>query len=125
MSQEILNLLLGIAATIITGLISLGFALLTRRINRNAKNEKEARLFNGALDIIEDAVMETFQVYVETLKNAGKFDEAAQKQAKDMATKRIMSLLTEDMKTYIIANFGDLFEFISNKIEATVYNLKR
>jgi len=125
MSQEILNLLLGIATTIITGLISLGFALLTRRINRNAKNEKEARLFNGALDIIEDAVMETFQVYVETLKNAGKFDEAAQKQAKDMATKRIMSLLTEDMKTYIIANFGDLFEFISNKIEATVYNLKR
>lgn len=125
MSQEILNLLLGIATTIITGLISLGFALLTRRINRNAKNEKEARLFNGALDIIEDAVMETFQVYVENLKNAGKFDEAAQKQAKDMATKRIMSLLTEDMKTYIIANFGDLFEFISNKIETTVYNLKR
>ena len=61
----------------------------------------------------------------DTLKKEGKFDEAAQKEAKEKAYAIITGQLTEELRKYITDNFGDMKEYLMNQIEAMIYNLKK
>ena len=54
----------------------------------------------------------------------GKFNEDAQKIALGKAKAIITSELTEELKTFITENYGDLASWITNSIEAAIYNLK-
>ena len=123
--QEILLWLLGILGTIITGLAGWGVTAFTTWISSKMKDQKAAKMIGDIMQIITDAVMEVFQTYVEALKNTGHFDEAAQKMAKDKAMQKIMARLTDTMKNYISEHYGDIKEWISDKIESTIYQLKR
>ena len=66
----------------------------------------------------------TFQTYVESLKNSGSFGKEEQAIAFDKAKAIITSELTEELKTFITQNYGDLQKWIANQVEATIYKLK-
>ena len=70
------------------------------------------------------AVQTGFQEFVDTMKKNGKFDEAAQKEAKERAYNIIINQLTPELQNYIKENFGDMKDYIMNQIEAMVYQLK-
>lgn len=70
------------------------------------------------------AVQTVFQEFVDTMKKNGKFDEAAQKEAKERAYNIIINQLTPELQNYIKENFGDIKDYIMNQIEAMVYQLK-
>lgn len=70
------------------------------------------------------AVQTVFQEFVDTMKKNGKFDEAAQKEAKERAYNIIINQLTPELQNYIKENFGDMKDYIMNQIEAMVYQLK-
>ena len=71
-----------------------------------------------------NAARSVFKTYVESLKNSGSFNEDAQKIAFSKAKAIISSELTEELKSFLIKNYGDLTNRITNQIEASIYQLK-
>ena len=124
MNQILLNILAAVTTCIILPLISFLGIKLSQWLSTKIKDEKAAALFTKAVDIVTNAVRITFQTYVESLKNSGSFGKEEQLIAFEKAKAIITSELTEDLKTFITQNYGDLQTWISNQIEATIYNLK-
>jgi hypothetical protein len=60
------------------------------------------------------------QTYVDSIKSAGKFDEAAQKEALARAKEAALSYMTADAKEFINNSYGDLERFITGKLEEAV-----
>ncbi len=124
MNQILLNILAAVTTCIILPLISFLGIKLSQWLSTKIKDEKAAALFTKAVDIVTNAVRITFQTYVESLKNSGSFGKDEQSIAFEKAKAIIVSELTEDLKTFITQNYGDLQTWISNQIEATIYKLK-
>ena len=124
MNQILLNILAAVTTCIILPLISFLGIKLSQWLSTKIKDEKAAALFTKAVDIVTNAVRITFQTYVESLKNSGSFGKDEQLIAFEKAKAISVSELTEDLKTFITQNYGDLQTWISNQIEATIYKLK-
>ena len=114
-----------IIGTIVTGLASWLTAYIVSLLNQKIKDKKLARWSSELFQIIMSAVQTVFQEFVDVLKKSGKFDEAAQKEAKERAYNIIVSQLTPELSKYIKENFGDMKEYLMNQIEAMIYNLKK
>lgn len=122
--DKVLNIILAGVSIIVTGLASWGVAVFTNWINSKMKDKKMAALLAQAMQIVADAVKLIFQEFVEVLKKNGKFDEAAQKEAKEKATKIIMNKFTPELKEFITANYGDISTWVNDQIEVAIYNFK-
>ena len=125
MNQILLNVLAAVTTCIILPLISFLGIKLSQWLSTKIKDEKTQDLFNKAIGIVTNAVQVTFQTYVESLKNSGSFGKEEQAIAFDKAKAIITSELTEELKTFIIENYGDLQKWITNQIEASIYKLKK
>lgn len=125
MSQEILNIVLSAISIVITALASWGVGVFITWMNSKIKDQTLARHLTAITRIITDAVMNVFQSFVQTLKTQGKFDEAAQKEAKQRAMDIILKQLTPELTKYIEDNHGDVQDWLNNKIEAVIYDLKQ
>ena len=124
MNQILLNILAAVTTCIILPLISFLGIKLSQWLNTKIKDEKARKLFTQATEIVTNAVRTTFQTYVESLKNSGSFGKEEQLEALNRAKAIITSELTEELKTFISENYGDLTAWISNQIEASIYKLK-
>ena len=122
MWQEIL---LSVISIVITSAVSVGCAYAVAWIRSKIKNKELEEFFTDALYIVDSAVKQTTQTFVDTLKKEGKFDEEAQKKAFEMSAKTIESQLSEKMKNHIVSNYGDLQAWIKTQIEAKLYELKK
>lgn len=69
---------------------------------------------------ITDCVTATTQTYVDSLKAQGAFDAEAQKTAFNLTYEAVVSILSDEAKTYLDNLYGDLTAYIMNKIEAEV-----
>lgn len=117
-------ILWSIIGTIGTGLATWLTTLLVNFLNQKIKDKKIARWSTDLFQIVMSAVQTVFQEFVDTMKKNGKFDEAAQKEAKERAYNIIINQLTPELQNYIKENFGDMKDYIMNQIEAMVYQLK-
>ncbi len=124
MNQILLNILAAVTTCIILPLISFLGIKLSQWLSTKIKDEKATALFKKATEIVTNAVRVTFQTYVESLKNSGSFGKDEQLIALNKAKQIITSELTEELKTFISENYGDLQAWISNQIEASIYKLK-
>jgi len=124
MNQILLNVLAAVTTCIILPLISFLGIKLSQWLSNKIKDEKAQALFTKAIGIVTNAVQVTFQTYVESLKNSGSFGKEEQAIAFDKAKAIITSELTEELKTFIAQNYGDLQKWITNQVEATIYKLK-
>lgn len=124
MSQEVLNIILSALSIAVTGLVSWGVGVLINWMNSKIKDQTLAKHLTAVTQIVTDAVMNVFQSFVETLKANGSFDEKAQEDAKERAMDIIMTQLTPELVDYVKTNYGDLEEWLSNKIESVIYTLK-
>lgn len=124
MNQILLNVLAAVTTCIILPLISFLGIKLSQWLSTKIKDEKAKALFTKATEIVTNAVRTTFQTYVESLKNSGSFGKDEQLIALNKAKDIITSELTEELKTFISENYGDLQAWISNQIEASIYKLK-
>ena len=89
-------------------------------INANVDNTVHTKYMNMLTETITNCVIATNQTYVETLKNAGKFDAEAQKEAFKRTSEAVMSILNQDAVEYLSSAVGDLKAYINKKIEAEV-----
>lgn len=85
-----------------------------------AENETLEKYIKMLSDTITACVIATNQTYVNSLKEQGKFDAAAQKIALQMTYDAVLKILSEDAKEYLTNAFGDLEAFINQKIEESV-----
>lgn len=119
------EILWGVVGTVVTGLATWLTTRLVAWLNTKIKDQKAAKIATDLANIIMSAVQAVSQSFVDTLKKNGKFDEAAQKEAKEKAYNIIMGELTEELKEYVLANFGDIKEYVMNQIEAMLFILKK
>lgn len=125
MTEQFWIVFWGIIGTIGTGLATWLTSFVVGWLNQKIKDKKLARWSTEVFQIVMSAVQTVFQEFVDVLKKNGKFDEAAQKEAKERAYKIITSQLTPELRKYIEENFGDIKEYLLNQIEAMIYQLKK
>lgn len=85
---------------------------------------KQQAYITEIADAVSAAVAATSQTYVDALKKAGSFDLEAQKQAAAMALSACISAISPAAKDFIVTAYGDLTEYLTNKIEAEVRSQK-
>lgn len=124
MNQIFINILAAVVTCIVLPLISFLGVKLTQWLNTKIKDEKAQKLFAQATEIVTNAVRTTFQIYVESLKASGGFGKEEQLVALNKAKTIILSEMTDELKCWIVANYGDLSNWISNQIEVSIYKLK-
>ena len=125
MNQEVLNIILAGLGVVVTGLCSWATTALINFLNAKIADKRLATFLTRTSVIVSDAVQSIYQETVEVLKKEGKFDAEAQKEVKRRAIEIIRGQLTNDMKTYIENNFGDIEAWIGEKIESVIYQLKK
>lgn len=128
MDQNLINQLfqvclipmLGALTTFIVIWIKAKSAELQKKTNNDILN----KYVQMATDTITNCVIATNQTYVNSLKEQGKFDEAAQKEAFQRTYQAVLLILSDDAKEYLNNAFGDLNKYLQEKIEATVNNYR-
>lgn len=124
MNEILLNIISAVVTTVLLPLLTLAGTKLIQWISTKTKNEKATALLTSATNIVLNAVRSVFQTYVESLKQSGTFDKDAQLTALNKAKDIALSEFSEDVKEYIIANFGDLEAWLVNQIESSINLLK-
>jgi len=97
--------------------------LIKSKISENTsklQNEQLEKYIEAANEAISLAVISTSQTYVDSIKKAGKFDETAQTEAKNMALTKAKELITEEAKEAIETIYSDFDEYLDNAIETVV-----
>lgn len=88
---------------------------------KNQINDDTAKKYLDMIhDTVEECVITTNQTYVNTLKEQGKFDEAAQKEAFQRTLDAVLAILTDDVKDYIKEATGDVQTYLTSLIESQV-----
>lgn len=77
-------------------------------------------LISGAEKIVTDVVTATNQTFVDNLKQEGKFDEAAAKDAFQKSKDAILKILPQTTKDALTVLYGDVDTWLTAKIESTV-----
>jgi hypothetical protein len=124
MNEILLNVLSVVVTAVVLPLISLAGSKLVQLINAKINNEKAAKLLSTATEIVLNAVRSVFQTYVEALKENGTFDAESQKKALSQAKDTALSQMSEEVKSYITSNYGDLDTWLTTQIEASINLLK-
>lgn len=93
-------------------------------INKYVKNQKIKDILNSLHQLVRDSVLEVYQVYVQELKDNDKFDKSAQKKALERCLQLIRTNMSNDVKTWLEANVGDITAYLKSLIEAQIGLLK-
>lgn len=90
----------------------------------NTESTKAKTYITEATEAIAAAVAATNQTYVDALKNAGKFDAEAQKEAAQKALAACLMSISPAAQEFIERAYGDIKEYLTTRIEAEVRKQK-
>ena len=126
--QEFLFALLSAVITAGVPVVSAYIVSSLKKAAENAKADTDnitaQRYIEEIATAISDAVAATSQTYVDALKEAGKFDLEAQKEAAQKALTACIASISPAAQEFIEDAYGDLKEYLSTKIEAEVRKQK-
>ena len=123
--MDIKSILISIGTAVVFALVSWGLTLLTTWLRTKIKNKKIAELLSSILNIVTNAVKVVYQTYVENIKGTDEWTVDAQKKALQMALEKAKKQLSKDTIKFIQDTYGNLDDYLTNLIEATLYNLKK
>lgn len=126
--QELLkDIFMAVITAAVPVLTAYGISLMCKL----AANAEASASSTEGKDIIEevttavaDAVAATSQTYVDALKSAGKFTKEAQQEAAQRALQACLAALTPAAKDALETIYGDLYAYLTTKIEAEVRKQK-
>ena len=124
MNEILMNILSIIVTAVILPLISYAGTKLITYLNSKIKDENARELLTQATTIVTNAVRSVFQTYVDSLKAPGSFDANAQTVALTKARDIALAQMSDDVKDYIITNYGDINNWLTTQIEATINLIK-
>lgn len=124
MNEILINIISVVVTVIVIPLITLIGTKLIQWINTKVNNTNAATLLTTATTIVLNAVRSVFQTYVESLKAEGKFDQHSQTLALTKAKDVALNQMTDEVKIYIESTFGNLDNWLTTQIEASINLLK-
>ena len=124
MNEVLLNILSVVVTAVILPLISYAGTRLISYLNSKIKDEKAKEFLSQATTVVTNAVRAVFQTYVDSLKKSGNFGAEAQLEALNKAKDIALSQLSEEVKDYITKNYGDINNWLTTQIEATINLIK-
>lgn len=119
-SQIGTEIIISLAGVIISAL----GVFITYLINKYIKDQKTKDIINSLHQIVRDSVLYVYQTYVEELKNKDIFDKDAQKQALERCLQLIKVNMSQEIKTWLEANVGDITAYLKSLIESQIGLLK-
>lgn len=120
--NDILLTFLSFGLTVVSSvLVPMLFAWLKTKI----KNEKLGKYADMLSGIVCKAVVTTNQTFVDALKKAGSFDEAAQKAAFELTKATVLKMLNDEAKAAVTELYGDFNTWLITEIESAVPAVKK
>lgn len=130
--SELINYVLYIVLTVIIPVIATyAVNLIKAKIKEShvveeaTRNENMSKLVKDALSDVMDAVLYVNQVYTDSLKASGKFDENAQKEAFNCAYEKALNMISDGAKEVITEMYGSFDKWLQLKIESSVNMAKK
>ena len=130
--SEILNYVLYVVLTVIVPVVATYVVnLIKAKIKESniiadaTKNEDLSKIVEGALSDVMDAVLYINQIYVDSLKASGRFDEKAQEEAFNSAYVEAMNMISDEAKKVIEQLYGSFDKWLKLKIESSVNMAKK
>ncbi len=124
MNDILINIISVLVTAVILPLISFAGTKLISWLNAKVKDENAKMQLTVATNIVTNAVLTVFQTYVDSLKESGTFNAQAQSTALLKAKEIALSQMTAEVKEYIIKNYGDIENWLTTQIEATIKLIK-
>ena len=125
------EILKNIVYIVITGILPIIVPYIIKLLNAkvdeltaNIESEKAKRYIDIIVDAISIAVTSVNQTYVDSLKQAGKFDDESAFTAKKLAMEKARDLISADSKHFIELAYGDFDKYLENAIESYVRQSK-
>lgn len=119
------EIILTVVSVVFTALATWGIGILKTWLNIKIKDKTALKCINNVIEAVDTVVKFTYQTYVESIKGSGLWDEVAQKEALSKALICARAQLSSEAKEYLSENFNDLDEYLKNRIESAIYDLKR
>lgn len=127
MKELLLDLLLAVITTAVPILTTYAIGYINKAKEQavaSTDDTKRQGYIKEIADAISDAVSATSQTYVDALKQAGKFTQEAQEIAAQKALSACISSISPAATKFIEDAYGDIKEYLMNKIEAEVRKQK-
>ena len=117
-----------IGTQLIVGIVGLFLSALgtlaTYLINKWVKDNELKVIILSLNEIVKNAVAETYQVYVEALKESDEFTLEAQKTAVERCLKTIKANMPIKVEEWLKSNYTDIEGYLKSLIEAQIGLLK-
>ena len=130
--SEIINYILYVVLTVILPVVATYVVNLIKAkikesnvIADTTQNENLTKIIENALSDVMDAVLYINQIYVDSLKSSGNFDNDAQKNAFNRAYAETMNMISDESKKVIEQVYGSFDKWLKMKIETSVNMAKR
>lgn len=101
-----------------------GAEALIEYVGIKSDNDAINQVLSEIITFTSDAVSCTMQTYVDSLKNAGKFDKQAQEEAFNRSLETAEQFISQESRELFESVYGDLDEYLRILIEAEVKKLK-
>lgn len=127
MKELLLDLLLAVITAAVPVLTTYAVSYINKAKEKAVASTEDTKRQGYIKEIagaISDAVSATSQTYVDALKNAGKFTKEAQDEAAQKALNACIASISPAATEFIEDAYGDVKEYLSNKIEAEVRKQK-
>ena len=122
--QDILLAVVTAAVPVLTAYIIVLIRKVGGKTAADAANITLKTYIAEATEAITAAVAATNQTYVDSLKNAGKFDAEAQREAAQKALEVCLASISPAAQSFIEAAYGDIRKYLTTRIEAEVRKQK-
>lgn len=122
--EDIMKAIINVCAPLLTAAVSYGIYQLAAIGKQYVKTAYGQRCLDEVAQAAVNAVESVNQTYVDALKEQNVFDEAAQKEAFNMAMEAAKASLSASAKQFVEENIGDLTEYLTTLIEAQVRSQK-
>jgi hypothetical protein len=122
--QNVLYAVITAAVPVITGFVCKWLASLYENNKTHIKNEKAKVVLGQVSDMIAAAVETTTSTYVKELKAENLFTKELHKEAFNKTYETVKKQLTEESIKIIAEAYGNVDEYLTNKIEQFVEELK-
>ena len=127
MKEMLFNLLLAVITAAVP-VISAYLVGLIKKAGEDAAADtediKKRSYIEEIATAIADAVASTSQTYVDAMKQAGTFTKEAQEEAARKALAACLASISPAAQQFVEQAYGDLKEYLANKIEAEVRKQK-
>lgn len=127
MKELLFDLLLAVITAAVPVLTTFAISYINKAKEKaiaSTDSTKKQDYIKEIAEAISDAVSATSQTYVDALKQSGKFNKEAQEEAAKKALAACLASISPAATDFIEDAYGDITEYLTNKIEAEVRKQK-